>query len=634
MSFRYKLVFGIVVIIMSSYIILAIITIKYVSNIYVEEVQTRVRLDLNSANDIYDNYPERIDNILQTISMQLSMDDTLDNESREELEIVFKRILDQRELDILIMTDTGGKVMLRANNPDIKGDDVSDISIIRKVKHEWKPVNGTIIINENILAREGTDLLKSAEVKIKSTPKSRREEKLMEKAGMFVSAAVPFNSLADNTKAGILFGGYLINNNNAIVDQIKSKVFQQQIYNGKDIGTATIFFDDVRIATNVKLEDGSRAIGSRLSWEVYDHVINNGKIWADRAFVVNDWYLTAYEPIKNPDGDIIGSLYVGLLEAPFKYPSRIIIMFFIITLSITTIACLAVIFVYTKMIMKPIDNIVEMSRKIMNGDLSARCKQKASGEMGLLCKTINQMAASVEKTKKEIQENAQMQIIQSEKLASVGRLAAGIAHEINNPLTGVLTFAHFLKDKYSDDPKDKEDIDIIIKETTKVRDIIRGLLNFARQSPSKKELTNVNEVIQESLKLIIGQKEFKNIQIVKNFDVNLPDLQADKNQLQQVLLNLILNSGESIKDEGIIKIETYAKEDDVQISISDNGCGIKKEDIDKIFDPFFTTKPIGRGTGLGLSVSYGIIKQHGGTIHCNSEVGVGTTFVISLPFKQ
>ncbi len=633
MSLRLKIVFGLIIIIITSYLILAFITSNYVNNLYIEEVQTRVRLDLNSARDIYDDYQERINNILQVTAIRRSMDQPLQEEIKEDLGRVFNNIYQQSGIDILILIDVDGNVVYRAHNPDVKGDNISEISIIKKLMQEWKPLNGTIVLNEQMLEKEGTDLLKRAEVKVKSTPKSRPEQKLEETRGMFITGAVPLTSLYGNKKIGILLGGYLINNNNEIVDEIKYNVFQGQIYEGKDIGAASIFFDDVRITTNVKQKNNIRALGTSLSIEVYNHVIRKGKIWADRAFVVNDWYLTAYEPIKNPEGKIIGSLSVGLLEAPFKYPSRIIIIFFIIALSITALASFILIFFYTKMMMQPIEDIVKLSEKIMNGDLSARCNNNPSGEMGILCRAINQMAASMEQHEKEIHENAQRQIIQSEKLASIGRLAAGVAHEINNPLTGVLTFAHFLKEKRADDKKDMEDINVIIRETIRVREIIRRLLNFARQSPSNKEPSNINEIIQELLKLIKGQKEFINIQIIENYDEKLPELPVDTNQLQQVFLNIILNAGESITKKGIITIETSSTVQDIQITISDTGCGIKSEDMDKIFDPFFTTKPVGKGTGLGLSVSYGIIEQHGGIIKCESNVGKSTTFKVILPLR-
>ena len=371
-----------------------------------------------------------------------------------------------------------------------------------------------------------------------------------------------------------------------------------------------------------------------MSSEVYDDVINQGKVWADRAFVVNNWYITSYEPIRDPDNNIIGSLYVGLLEEPFKEPQRIIIVFFIIMVSISAIASLLLMFFYTRKLLKPIDNIIVMSEKVINGDLTARCCVQSTGEIGKLCSTINQMAETIEQREKELQKTTQQQIIQSEKLASIGRLSAGIAHEINNPLTGVLTFAYLLKQKKNNSEKDLEDIDIIIRETTRVSEIVRGLLDFARQTPSEKEDININDILRQILKLIIHQKEFMNVVIEENYSNNIPGFYGDENQLQQVFLNILLNAGEAIPKSGKITISTSSNENHILVTIEDTGCGIKKEDLNKIFDPFYTSKAPGKGTGLGLSISYGIIQQHGGDIECESEAGKGTIFSILLPIKS
>jgi two-component system NtrC family sensor kinase len=357
-------------------------------------------------------------------------------------------------------------------------------------------------------------------------------------------------------------------------------------------------------------------------------VIKDGKVWGDRAFVVNDWYITAYKPIVDPEGKIIGAIYTGVLEAPYREPQKIIMLFFFIALAITAIASLILMFFYTKRLIRPIENVINTSKRIMDGDLSARCKIRPPGEIGILCKTIDQMAESMEENMRKMQEDTKIQLMQSEKLASVGRLAAGVAHEINNPLTGVLTFAHFLKEKKTNDKDDLHDINVIIQETTRVRDIIRGLLDFARQTPPNRSMISVNETIQLLLKLVKGQKEFRNILIVENYQENLPELYADKNQLQQVFLNLILNAGEAISGPGTITITTVLSNNNIVITFADTGCGISSDDLDRIFDPFFTTKPVGKGTGLGLSVSYGIIQQHGGIIKCESKQGEGTTFKI------
>lgn len=634
MSLRFKIISGLIVIILTSYFVLFYFTSVYINNKLVKEAQARVNSDMSAASEIYESNIERIAQIMQSISIRRTYHSSFKEDVDGGLNNVFRNIYLKGGLDILTLVDLDGNVIYRAHNPDKKGDNISHIGLIKSVMQNWSPAKGTIILDTNVMRNGSEALLRKALVRVQSTPKSRFTNKSAEGRGMFMAAAVPIISVTTNKRLGILFGGYLINNKSDLVDQIKTRLFQDQVYEGKDIGTATIFLDDVRVATNVKNVKGDRAIGSQLSKEVYDYVIQQGNQWGDRAFVVNDWYLTSYKPIKNPDGKIIGALYIGLLEEPFKHPQNTIILYFALAIGITGIATLILMFFITKMMMQPIENIIRVSKRIMEGDLSARCNIKPSGEIGMLCHTFDQMAESIEQQEKERQEQTRMQIVQSEKLASVGRLAAGVAHEINNPLTGVLTFAHFLKDKRAGDENDLKDIDVIIRETTRVRDIIRGLLDFARQSPPNKTMINLNETFKQLLLLVKGQKEFRNIKLIEIYDYNIPEILADKNQLQQVFLNLILNAGEAIAGEGKIIITTKFINNKITVSVSDTGCGIGEEDMNKIFDPFFTTKPVGKGTGLGLSVSYGIIEQHGGTINCESKHGEGTTFTITFPLKS
>jgi len=634
MKIQTKITLGLIIIILLSYITVAVVVSVYVNKVFIREVQTRVSHDLFTAHNIYNNYIERVDQILKAISIRRTIDSPLEKEIEGDLGKVFKNIYDKSGIDILTLTDLKGNVIYRAHNPASKGDNISNLSIIKKVLNEGEPCKGTIIFSEEILEKEGREILEKATINIKDTPKAKPSLKNVEKRGMFISAAVPFISLYDNKKLGILLGGYLINRNNEIVDQIKTRVSEDQKYEGKEIGTATIFFDDLRISTNVKLKDNERAIGSRLSAEVYNHVILNGKIWADRAFVVNDWYITSYEPIRDIDNKIIGSLYVGLLEAPFKQPQKIIILFVIIMLCVTAISGAILVFFYTKLMMKPIDRIVLMSKRLMNGDLSARCKIRPSGEMGILCKAIDQMADSIEEFEKNLQKETQLQIGQSEKLASIGRLAAGIAHEISNPLTSVLNFAHLLKQKKSNNEEDLKDLEIIIHETNRVRKIVRELLDFARQSPANMEWIDINSILLQLVQLIKRQKEFRDIEIIENYTDRLQPFLADKNQFQQIFLNLLLNAAEAITQKGTINITTTTTKDHIKITIADTGCGIKKENITKIFDPFYTTKPAGKGTGLGLSISYGIIQQYDGSIECRSKEGEGTAFTVVLPYQK
>ena len=393
----------------------------------------------------------------------------------------------------------------------------------------------------------------------------------------------------------------------------------------------TIFLGDLRISTNVTMDDGSRAVGTRLSASVCEAVLERGETWAAPAFVVNDWYITAYEPIRDPAGKIIGVLYVGLLQAPFSHQLNVISGVFLAIVGGATLASLVLLMLASERVLRPIRFVVAMAQKVIGGDLSARVGIRPPGEMGVLCRAVDSMAQAVAEREELLKQATRQQIGRSEQLASVGRLAAGVAHEINNPLTGVLAFADLMREKENMDDQDREDLEVIIRETKRAREIVRGLLDFARETPSVKTALNVNDVIRQTTQLLGKREAFQNINIVEALDEDLPPVNGDRNQLQQVLVNLSLNACEAMPDGGTLLVGTSGNGDQVVIEVTDTGCGIKPEHLDQIFEPFFTTKPVGKGTGLGLSVSYGIVQQHGGTLEVESEPGKGTTFTIRLP---
>ena len=184
------------------------------------------------------------------------------------------------------------------------------------------------------------------------------------------------------------------------------------------------------------------------------------------------------------------------------------------------------------------------------------------------------------------------------------------------------------------DEQDQQDLDLIIHETTRAAEIVSNLLDFARERPPKKEPLDVNDVIHRTVRLIRSQKQFDRITIEEQFGESVPRVEGDRNQLQQVLLNLSLNSCAAMPEGGEIRIATSAVNGNVRIEVTDTGCGIPDDVLDKVFDPFFSTKPVGKGTGLGLSVSLGIVQQHGGAMEVESETGKGTRFTIVLPAIQ
>ncbi|HOO71749.1 MAG TPA: [Fe-Fe] hydrogenase large subunit C-terminal domain-containing protein [Spirochaetota bacterium] len=244
----------------------------------------------------------------------------------------------------------------------------------------------------------------------------------------------------------------------------------------------------------------------------------------------------------------------------------------------------------------------------------------------------------LKKTAKELAESygklveTQQAMINSEKLASLGRLASGIAHEINNPLTGILTYSSLLFDDLKES-EFGEDLEVIVKETTRCREIVKGLLNFARETKVEKKMANINDIINETLGILEKHMDFRNIKMVRVLSPDVPDSSLDVYQMKSVINNLAENAVHAMDGGGTLTFTTHyhAEKNLIELNVRDTGCGIARENLHKIFDPFYTTKQPGKGTGLGLAVIYGIIKKHNGVIDVDSKVGAGTEFMIRFP---
>jgi two-component system, NtrC family, sensor kinase len=628
MTVRFKLTMATIAVILVANAVLSLVGLEYAERAWLSEVQYRVRLDLNSARATYQS---RIDHTAQYLAgiAAASRGRLGDGEvilTHDEIHAAFQGA----DTDVFALLNGEGRVLYRPGNPSQHSDDLTSHPLIQQVIESKERATGTVLLSDDMLAREGPTLAERARFELIPTPAARATDERMRSEGMVAAAAIPLLDM-DGVLRGILYAGNLLNRRFEIVDAIRSEVFASEVHEGRPIGTVTIFQDDLRISTNVSKEDGSRAVGTRLSDVVYQEVLERGGTWADRAFVFNDWYLTAYEPIRDPDGQIIGALYVGLLEAPFLDRKNMITGRLLVMLSMATLASLALILVVTNLVLKPIGRIIAMSHRVVDGDLTARVEIDPPGEMGELCRAVDGMAEAVCQREERLKLATSRQITQSEKLASIGRLASGIAHEINNPLTSILTFAHLLREKEPIDEQDTEDLDLIIHETKRAADIVQGLLDFARERPAVKEPLSLNDVVRRTVRLIRNQKLFRGVTIEEQLSSDLPAVNGDTNRLQQVVLNLCLNAREAMEDGGTIHIGTRTKEGQVILEVRDTGHGIKPEDLEQVFEPFFSTKPVGQGTGLGLSVTYGIVDQHSGRIEVDSEEGTGTTFTVLLP---
>lgn len=276
--------------------------------------------------------------------------------------------------------------------------------------------------------------------------------------------------------------------------------------------------------------------------------------------------------------------------------------------------------------------MIHAFESVARGDLSVRIDEEC--EAPGLARAFNAMIASIGEREYRQTESAKEQIFQSEKLASIGRLASGIAHELNNPLTGILAYSSMMLEGMKD-TQYAEDIKIIIDETIRCRDIVRGLLDFSRETHPELRPANLNHLITETLSILEKTHSLSNVVVEKILDDKIPAAGMDTNQMKSVINNLVLNAVDAMPFGGTIKIRTGIdkKAGKIFMEVEDNGSGIKKENIGLIFDPFFTSKDMGKGTGLGLFVTYNTVERHGGAIKVQSEEGVGTTFTVELPIK-
>lgn len=333
-----------------------------------------------------------------------------------------------------------------------------------------------------------------------------------------------------------------------------------------------------------------------------------------------------------------------------------------ISLGVILLVAISVGFLLQRLIYLPLKDLEAGALKISAGELDHEIPVRGDDEFGRVAASFNNMTAALKKSMADLQELvqtleskveertqellvAEAEIAQGEKLASVGLLASGVAHELNNPLTGVLTFTSLLRKKMPDGSADAEDLDLVIRETKRCAGIIRRLLDFAREKVPVKGYFSINSLIEETVRFIDRPATLQNIDIVMNLDPALPQVWGDADLIKQVILNILVNAEQAIEGSGRITVASRQMVEPhpkpgvdplpmVEISITDTGCGIPEANLQRIFDPFFTSKEVGKGTGLGLSVSYGIVKAHGGKIKVESTLGVGSTFRVSLPIAS
>jgi two-component system, NtrC family, sensor kinase len=341
--------------------------------------------------------------------------------------------------------------------------------------------------------------------------------------------------------------------------------------------------------------------------------------------------LGAYAPV----GDLGLWTIVQIPKALAFEAARRLITRSLVLAGVVGVLALALVFLFSSSITGPLVALTRATEQIGQGQFDVQIPVSAGGEIGALGARFKRMTEELSARESALKE-ANMRLIESEKMTALGQLGAGIAHEVKNPMTSIRGYAQMGLRKVPEDSPLFEYFKTIEKETGRSLDILKNLLKFSRQETAEMSLIDVNSVVTDTLKLVTHQLEMKKVTVVPQLCEESLQVMGNANQLEQVLLNLCMNAGDAMEKGGTLTVSTdlAANGAAAKVRVSDTGSGIPPEAIGRIFDPFFTTKPVGKGTGLGLSVSYGIVKDHKGEIKVESRVGHGTTFHILIPIVQ
>jgi len=628
---------------MSSYLVIIVIIsavfsfvgIRFIDDRVVAETQRRVNSDLNAARFIYNDELRTVRQVVRLTADRVLLRDALRGVSRDRATAALADVLRREQLDVLVVTNARGVVLWRPGNPGHVGDSRAGDPLVRAALDRRQATGATVVVPVSDLRREGPRLEARARFDLVPTPRARERPETELSAGMMLAAAAPVVG-DDGAVLGAVYGAVLLNQRHDLADRIKQVVFEDAVYRGRSVGTSTLFLDDVRIATNVLNADGTRAIGTRAAADVYQRVVREGRPWVGRAFVVNDWYISAYESIRSIGGDVVGMLYVGTLEAPYlDMKRRSTLVFLAITLS-GAVLTIGLSYLMSRRLSIPLQQLVVASRRLAHGDLDTAVEPPAVTEFAELAESYNSMAAALRARDAKLHESASRRMMESERLAIIGKLAADVAHELNNPLQGIVTFSHLLREKMPPEDGSRAWVDRIVTQADRCRTIIRGLLDFARPRKPVKKPANVNALLVECLSLVENQAVFQNIEIVQRLGADVPEVVIDPSLMQQVFMNVIFNAAEAMNGGGRLTLTTRfdAARGMVEAEFADTGHGVTDEDLECIFEPFYTTKPEGKGTGLGLAICFGIVKEHHGTISVESEVGKGSRFTVRLPWHE
>lgn len=619
---------------------------------------SKVNGDLTIAHQYLTRILERTGSQIESLGGSAAFRDTINAGDLAELASLLEERRQALALDFLYLVDRHGAVVAAAR-PFASSGVVTDWPIVSAALAGTAQTAIDIFTSEQ-LAAIAPDLAHRARLELVPTPNAVPTDRDSETRGMVVQSAGPV-TLPDGDRGGLV-GGLLLNQNLEFIDTINDLVYREASLPEGSHGTATLFLDDVRVSTNVRLFEGRRALGTRVSSVVRSTVLDEGRVWLDRAFVVNDWYISGYEPITDSRGQRVGMLYVGFLEAPFRQSKHNTLITIVAVFLAITAVSVPIFLRLAQSVFRPLEQMNGTIKLVEEGDLSARTGlEGVSDEIGRVALHLDELLDQLQERDRQLREwneelnvrvdqrtrelqlaNRQLeattkQLVMSEKLAAIGEITAGVAHEINNPIAVIQGNLDVVRNAIGDQAEAlKTEFRLLDEQVHRINLIVTKLLQFARPEEYAGYLDRyaVPGVVSDCLPLVNHLLAKAAITITRE-DTATRLVLMNRTELQQVIVNLIVNAIHAMPDGGRLSLRTADADDDdgkpgVSIEVTDSGVGMTPEVMQRIFDPFFTTKRL-KGTGLGLSISQTLIRRQNGKLLAESQPGRGTTFTVWLP---
>jgi two-component system NtrC family sensor kinase len=647
LAFRTRLLLGFTLVVGIVAIVSTWAGMSFISQTVMKEAMVRVEMDLGTAWSAYEAERSR----LQIVVSMASQNDFFRSVLRSDgamSEIAWELGAFRRkyDMDFLTLVDSKGFVVGRSRQPFAVGDKVSPNPVIDAAL-QGRASSGTVLVSRQELLLEGEALAERAYVPLVNTERATPTDRVVEDRGMVLEAAIPVLGATDHV-LGVVYGGVLLNRKFNLVDRIRNTVFGDKTYEGKPLGTVTLFLGDVRVDTNVMLEAGTRALGTRVSEEVYEKVLRRGERFAARAFVVNDWYLSAYDPIRDPSGNTVGIIYVGLLEKKYLgYKSSLALQYLGITF-LSLVLSAAVALYLSSGFRRPILRLLRATRELSGGNLQARVEvTQASREVTELAQAFNSMATSLETHTRELNEVSEAvkraYREAEEKNRAYLEMLGFVTHELKSPLASIVFAIGSLRDHILGRLNAGQEALLKAASVSAdyLRDTIANYLNLSRMEEGELTLhisevhfrRDVIEPLLDRLSELAGDRK---IRIVCDVPEEISGI-CDSGLVTSVFQNLLSNAIKYGREGGAIRVAARAAEDKslLRFNVWNEGEGFERNAGEKLFHKFSRLPSGGddtkSGTGLGLFVSQKIIEKHGGRIWAESEPGCWADFIFTLP---